>query len=344
MADIRLIVVDLDGTMMGPREDVHAHAEAFRTVLDRLAVAHGTKWAVNTGRGIFSFRRVFRVLFDLGISPDFIVVRHAYIFSVRPWGYMPHLVWNTQIAFSILVTRLRTKRIIKRFKCMILSMYRRARCCRIGTNAVSFKFRDSETTDAAYYQLRVLSQPYKNLIVYEYVKEVMLSTIPFTKGLAVAHLSRHLDTPRENILCIGNGHNDMSMLDGTAAAMTACPANASVEVMQAVHRSFGHISRQSTLAGTIEAIQAYESGTVNSELPPDIALLLESARRRNPTARDSGRDAMIKDLLRELFIVALCCSAALLALASAGMLGSLSKHIMLPVERAAELVALLTLE
>lgn len=339
MAEIRLIVVDLDGTILGPREEVYGHAVVFRSKLDTLADSTGTKWAVNTGRGIMSFRRVFRPMWSLGIVPDYIVVRHAYIFGVKSWGYIPHSLWNIQIWTSILLARLRARLTIRRLTRTILSRFRHVRYRRIGRYSVSFKFRDSENTDEAYYLLRVLTRPHRNLMVSEHVREIVLSTIPFTKGLAVSHLARHLNIPAENILCIGDGHNDISMLDGTAAGMTACPSNATIEVMQTVHKSRGHVSRQPSLAGTIDAIEAYESGTVNSSLPEDIAILIESARNMAPRERSSGRHGIYTAFARDFILVGLCCLAVLLALASARLLGPLSRYLMLPVERMAELLA-----
>lgn len=57
------------------------------------------------------------------------------------------------------------------------------------------------------------------------------------------------------------------MLDGTAAAMTGCPANAEADVMEIVQKSGGHVATERGLAGVIEIMDAIQNGTVNSKLP-----------------------------------------------------------------------------
>lgn len=342
MADMRLIVADLDGTILGSRDECQDSAVAFRAKLDELAGAAGFRWAVNTGRGIRSFRRVFRPLFRLGIMPDYIVVKHAYIFGVKRWGYLPHVIWNIQTWFSIALTRFRARRTIKRLTSTITARFRRVRCRPLGRYRIAFQFRSSETMKSAYHLLSDLALPHRNFIVSEHVRELVLSTIPFTKGLAVVHLARHLRIPRENVLCIGDGHNDISMLDGTAAAMTACPSNATVAVMRTVHDSGGHIARKPSLAGVLEAIESHESGAVNNELPADITLMEKSARNNNPLERSTGHHRMVPGVLRDVILLGLCFIAVLFALASAGMLGPLSRYLMLPVEKAAAFLVKLT--
>ena len=69
------------------------------------------------------------------------------------------------------------------------------------------------------------------------------------------------------ILVVGDGHNDISMIETTPPCHTACPSNAVVEVVEAVHRTHGHIASERNLNGVMEVIAAYESGRVNEKLP-----------------------------------------------------------------------------
>lgn len=339
MADIRLIVADLDGTILGTRDDCQGYAPEFQRKLEQLSGIDGFRWAVNTGRNASSFKRVFQPLFRQGIHPDYVVVKHAYIFDIKEWGYVPHLLWNLQVYLSIVFTKLRAKFIIMNLTRVIRKRFRHSRHRRLGPFRVAFTFRRSEDMDSAYYLLRVLTRQYKNFIVSEYVGEIVLSTIPCTKGLAVAKLAKHLKIPREQILCIGDGHNDLSMLDGTAAAMTACPANATVEVMHSVRKSGGHIAGKPALAGVIEAIDAHASGTVSSELPEDILSLQESERTQKPRGHSAGHHKIDSNLLLDLVLAGVCGLTVLLAMASAKLLGPLSKYLMVPVEKAAAMAA-----
>jgi len=76
----------------------------------------------------------------------------------------------------------------------------------------------------------------------------------YHKGAALAELARLLDIPRENIFAAGDHHNDISMLDGKVAAMPSCPANAILEVKDAVRTAGGYIAQSEHGAGVYEAL------------------------------------------------------------------------------------------
>ena len=71
----------------------------------------------------------------------------------------------------------------------------------------------------------------------------------------------------QQVLTIGNGYNDISMLNGSVAGLTGCPSNSEAEVMEAVHHSGGHIAGERSLGGVIEVLDAHLMDSVRSELP-----------------------------------------------------------------------------
>jgi hypothetical protein len=73
--------------------------------------------------------------------------------------------------------------------------------------------------------------------------------------------------PAQQVLAIGDGHNDISMLDPEVAAMIGCPLNAAPEIVQTVNRLGGHIAQAHTLNGVLDVIQAYQTDSVRSEIP-----------------------------------------------------------------------------
>lgn len=339
MANIRLIVADLDGTVLNKRHEHPDLIDALRQKLERLKGTQSVKLAINTGRDLDSFKEVFQPLLEAGINPDFVIVKHAYIFSIKGWRYVPHLIWNIQVCFSIFVTTLRARVFIKRLITLIMKRFNYVRAHRIGRDRVVFQFRRNEDKEAACYMLRVLTKSHGNFMVTEHFRELALSTIPFTKGVAVINLARHLGITREATLCIGDGHNDISMLDGAAAAMTACPANASLEVMQTVHKSRGHIASRPGLDGTLEAIEAHETDTVSYELPAKTDIAEEQSRHKKYRERSSGHHKVGRNLLLDLLLAGMCCLSVLLAMASAKLFGPFSAYLMIPVDKAAAMAA-----
>ena len=75
----------------------------------------------------------------------------------------------------------------------------------------------------------------------------------------LAELARLLEVPRKNIFAAGDHHNDLSMLDGTFAAMPSCPANAIPEVQNAVRNAGGYVAQKDHGAGVHEALLHFTS-------------------------------------------------------------------------------------
>jgi hypothetical protein len=82
----------------------------------------------------------------------------------------------------------------------------------------------------------------------------------YHKGAALAELARLIKVPRENIFAAGDHHNDISMLDGKAAAMPSCPANAIDEVKAVVRAAGGYVARKQHGAGVYEALLHFLNG------------------------------------------------------------------------------------
>jgi hydroxymethylpyrimidine pyrophosphatase-like HAD family hydrolase len=86
----------------------------------------------------------------------------------------------------------------------------------------------------------------------------------YHKGATLAELARLLDIARENIFAAGDHHNDVSMLDGTFAAMPSCPANAIPEVQSAVSNAGGYVAQKDHGAGVHEALLHFTNGGISS--------------------------------------------------------------------------------
>jgi hydroxymethylpyrimidine pyrophosphatase-like HAD family hydrolase len=79
----------------------------------------------------------------------------------------------------------------------------------------------------------------------------------FSKAAVLLELATRLGIDRENILAVGDGLNDISMLNGLVTPKVGCPANASLEVINAVKKAGGFVSSKERAAGTLEIIKYY---------------------------------------------------------------------------------------
>lgn len=265
---ISLLATDLDGTLIGGGTGELSLYEDFRQALDLLRRKYGALWVVSTGRSLHSFERVFSAMRLMDILPDYVIVRHAYIYRRTKSGrYRPHHSWNFQIRYHIWSSRLYIKDALNSWYQMILDTVDSVTTVYHRRNRLCLRF-DSETeADTVAAILRKKAKGFKYLRVFQFSQEVDVRMVPFTKGLALGELADRLGIAPANILAIGNGHNDISMLDGRSARMTGCPQNAETDVMAVINTSRGHIAERKLLGGVIDVINAYLNDSVNSELP-----------------------------------------------------------------------------
>lgn len=266
-AEIRLIATDLDGTLIGGVNEFPLYKN-FRDKINELRRNNNAVWAACTGRSRRSFREFFAPMRAMNILPDYIIIHHAFIAKLGRLGYVPHVTWNMHIRYLIWTSQIHAQDAIREWHSMIRGSSHGVRTVRLRRNRLHMRFESEDSAKVAAGMLREKVRPYRHLHVFEYMREVDVRPVPFTKGLAVQELARHLDIGRENILTIGNGHNDISMLDGGIAALTGCPANSEPEVMEVVHSAGGHIASKRALAGVMDVLAAHESGEIHSDLPP----------------------------------------------------------------------------
>jgi HAD superfamily hydrolase (TIGR01484 family) len=266
MPDIRLIVIDLDGTLLGNGNEFHLY-NTFREKIQEFQIANNAAWVVCTGRPQSSFRHVFEPMRMIGVVPNFIIIRHAYIYGLTRFGYQPHFIWNLRIKRLVWMEQWKVSHVLEEWADMVFGNGRRAGSVRRTHSCLKMRFDKEETAKAAANVLEDKIKKYRNLRILRFLREVHIKVVPFTKGMAVSELSRRIGIGRENVLTIGDGHNDISMFDENVALYTGCPANAEPEVMQVIHVRNGHIAKGRSLAGVIEILDAHKSGNVCSDLP-----------------------------------------------------------------------------
>lgn len=263
-----MFVTDADGTLMGQRREFEQY-RAFRDRIAELRTVYGVIWVVCTGRSLNGYKHIFRPMRIFGILPDYVIVNHAYIFECKTWGYLPHWIWNLRILWLERRNQLIVRRALPNIRKAVLSQNPFARVMVSNRQRLSFRFDDEGAASFGAQVLRAEVKPYKHLQVFQSPLEITVRVIPFTKGLAVTELARHLGIANSAILVVGDGYNDISMMELDPPCLTACPSNAAPEVVEAVHRTHGHIASESNLDGVLEVLTAYEQGKIDDQLPAD---------------------------------------------------------------------------
>jgi hypothetical protein len=119
LKELGMFVADVDGTLLGHRAGFD-QCQAFRKHIDFLRSRYGVKWVICTGRSLGSFKKVFRPMMMLGVMPDYVISRHAYIFERKNHGYLPHVIWNVRVRWLQWVNEWKVRRAIPRMAAAML--------------------------------------------------------------------------------------------------------------------------------------------------------------------------------------------------------------------------------
>jgi hypothetical protein len=264
-----------------------------------------------------------------GIEPDFVISRHAFIYQRSRYGYYwPHWLWNVRVLWLQWRDELEVRRALPTVRRAVLSRNPFAHVIFRNRQRICFRFDDDGATNFGAEIIREEVKPYKYLQVFQFPGEVDVRTVPFTKGLAVTELARHLGIGPSRILAIGDGHNDISMMEMNASCRTACPGNAAPEVMEVVHRTGGHIASERSLSGVMEILAAYETGQIHCELPAGLRELREEGNPVTLPHRTSRASNQTTGFILFMGVV----YTTMTVLASFGLLGPLGPVILKPYQ------------
>jgi HAD superfamily hydrolase (TIGR01484 family) len=268
MSDIRLLVIDLDGTLVGPTDQYFVCLE-FKDKINQFLSRTGAKWAICTGRSMEGYKTHFKSMLKMGIRPDYVVTRDAYIFTVTPKGLMiPHLKWNFSIFRKIFYHNASVNDTLGEWHALCSKWDFGISKKDWTTRSLILHFNSEDAAIRVFEMLNSSAEHKPHVRVRHLQNVVWAESRIVSKGLAVNKLAQITGVRADQILAVGDGRNDLSMMSPDVAKMTGCPRNAKPEVIELVAKNGGHIAKSRNLEGTIEVLDAYLTGRVCSDLPP----------------------------------------------------------------------------
>ena len=252
---IRLLSTDFDGTMVSRVSEPILDRSCMELIAD--LQSHGAIWAVNTGRSV-DLLEAGLVDFEFSIRPDFILTNERDVFRPGANGnkWEPFGDWNERCArehadlFSSPQSVLAEVIDFVNQKTKARLIYETNEP--VGLIASSDEEMDQVTEFIEQARSKQPKFNYQRNTIY-----LRFCHADYHKGAALGELARLIEVPRENIFAAGDHHNDIPMLDGQAAAMPACPANAIDEVKAAVRGAGGYVARRDHGAGVHEALEHF---------------------------------------------------------------------------------------
>ena len=251
---IRLLSTDFDGTLIGHEPD--ARTAASLTAALRDLRAKGATWAVNTGRQLwFALEGLEHV--HLPHDPEFVLSSEKDIFRrIGEGDWEAFGEWNAHTEKRTVDLLGRAAHVLEAVREMCAAdknieiLYENGRVGGLMTS-------DTGTMDRVVEKIRVLSAGVPDFSFNRNTVWMRFTHREIHKGSALAELARLLDIPRSDVLAIGDHHNDVPMLDGSAAAMVACPSNAVSEVKDVVRAVGGYVSPFPWSEGVADAIRHF---------------------------------------------------------------------------------------
>lgn len=250
--EIRLIVMDFDGTCAAYEPQMTV-APIIQDLL-RAALALGIDWCLNSDRSYQQQRKIADHLPD-NLRPKALLCRQRECHWRENGGYIPATDWNARTAklhrdlwqyFSEYFPAWREE-IHSAFN--VLEEY-------VDDEAYAFRVDPSEiegVRDAIARQLapwpeaRVSGNHDWAFVIHE----------SFSKRSLVEEAAKRWDLSPRSILAIGDGINDLTMLDGAFPRHVGCPADACDEVLNAVRSAGGMVANADHAHGTAEILSAY---------------------------------------------------------------------------------------
>lgn len=251
---MRLISTDFDGTLIGFDSDGRC-SPAFAAALEQHH-RNGGMWAINTGRSLeHATDGVER--FQAPVPPDFLLTNEREIYQCTGDGvWVSHGDWNDNCAkrhahlFSVAGNIFAFVERLAREKEGITILYEEDVPAGLVTTTEDLMHEVADVLDGMVAELPEFGYQ-RNTIYLRFCHR------DYHKGAALGELCRLENIPVEEVLAAGDHFNDLSMLDGAYARMTACPANAIEPVKNAVRESNGYIAQARWADGIAEAMQHF---------------------------------------------------------------------------------------
>jgi hypothetical protein len=255
---IKLLSIDFDGTLVSRVSEPILDRQCMELI--RKLQDAGALWAINTGRSVDLLESGLAD-FALPIRPDFILTTERDVFrpgrNGQKWEAFGD--WNERCARDHAELFCSANSILAE----VVDFVNRQTKARLiyegerleGLVATNDKEMNQITEFIERARVRHANLNYQRNTVY-----LRFCHADYHKGAALGELARLLEIPRENIFASGDHHNDISMLDGKAAGMPSCPANAIHEVQDAVQNAGGYVAKKQFGAGVHEALLHFANG------------------------------------------------------------------------------------
>ncbi len=234
----RLIATDFDGTLFAEFERPPV-PDALQEILAALQ-ARGARWVINTGRDLSSLMEALGRA-GLRVLPDYLVLVERELYRHDGIRYVPIEDWNQRCAAVHAELFDRVRPAVPRLTAWVRERFE-ATVYEDPWSPFCLIARHPEEAEVICGQLEAFCREVPGLTMVRNDVYARFSHAEFSKGTALAELTRRLGLTAMEVLAAGDHLNDLPMLRRSVARWLVCPANAVPAVREQVRREGGEVS------------------------------------------------------------------------------------------------------
>lgn len=254
---IRLLSLDFDGTILDYTEEGPVLHPAVTGILNELA-HRGIAWVANSGRSLDELKAIVGASTHRGLThlPQAFLCLESLIFECRGPMVRPLQSWNDRMIGILRELHTRVRVVLEPRLPEIRARFTDE--IYLEELYAAFSLREEERMpEELCGQLRVWLDGVEGATLTRNGRWVAVHSAHAGKGNILRAYAARAGFDLDEILAVGDHFNDLSMLDGTAAAFVGCPADAIEEVKAAVRTAGGHVAASGGPPGTAEVIRKF---------------------------------------------------------------------------------------
>ncbi len=250
-----ILSFDFDGTLHDPA-GVPPVAHAFFERIRALRREQQLVWGINTGRSMpYMVDGFLESRFPF--LPDWVVAREREIYLVDGFGrWVPHAPWNDRCTQEVHALFRDARALLARLRREI-EEHTGAQWLEMDGEPAGFISRTDQEMNWIIDRITPLVADEPDLAWQRNSIYLRFGHRNFHKGSCLSEIARLYQLSAARCFAMGDGHNDLEMLDPAHAGMTACPANAVPEIRQKILTAGGIVTRAIHGVGVIEALDHY---------------------------------------------------------------------------------------
>lgn len=250
-----LLSFDFDGTLHDPAARPPVPA-AFFALIRQLRDPHQVVWGINTGRSMAHMVEGFSES-RFPFLPDWVVAREREIYFPNAFGrWIPHAPWNQHCEKEIHGLFTHARKLLVRIRHEI-EQHTGAQWLEMAGEPAGIISRTEEEMAWIVAHITPLTAAEPRLAWQRNSIYLRFGHRDFHKGSSLAEIARLYQLSAACCFAMGDGHNDLEMLDPAHAGMTACPANSVPEIREKITANGGLVTRAIHGAGAIEALEHF---------------------------------------------------------------------------------------